>query len=154
MAPPCSWRLLRVTGFHSGLRGCSCAPEWAEPVGSCWWVAQDTAVPFLAGMNLLWTGTGKSRKGVRPAPPHLGVALGEDGVMEVPAWCKPCLLQSRFSFQELWVLDSGMTTGVWERMGLVHGISVKMRLRHQPREVGENSPNLKGFHPWRWNTAG
>lgn len=38
-----------------------------------------------------------------------------------------CLLQttpapSRLSCQELWVLDSGVTTGVWEGMGLVSGI--------------------------------
>lgn len=77
---------------------------------------------FLAGMSLLQTGTGKRRKGVRLAPAHPGVALGEDGVKEVPACCKPHLLQSRLSCQELWVLDSGVTTGVWEGMGLVSGI--------------------------------
>lgn len=38
----------------------------------------------IAARNLLQAGTGKSRKGVRLAPPHPGDALGEDGVMKVP----------------------------------------------------------------------
>lgn len=42
--------------------------------------------------------------------------------MEVPVWCKPHLLQPRLSCQELWVLDSGVTTGVCEGTGLVYGI--------------------------------
>lgn len=134
-APGGHWILLRLEGLllHSGAG----RAYWKLLVGG---TGQGCPIP---GRN-------------EPAPDrHMEKQEGSEASSSSPwscfrgewshAWYKPHLLQSRLSCQELWELDSGVTTGVCEGMGLVYGISrVKMGLRHQPREAGENSSNPEG----------
>lgn len=95
-APGGLWVPLRIEGLFL----CSGA-------GRACWVAQHRDVPFLAGMILLLTGTGKSRQGVRPAPPHPGAALGEDGAME------SCLMQTTPAPVQA-VLSGIVGAGFWD----------------------------------------
>lgn len=64
------------------------------------------------------------------------LALREDrGVEALPAWCKPCLYQSRLSRRGLWVLDCMVTAGMHEGMGQFMG-SQRKNEAEAPREGG------------------